>query len=292
MNSDTANQNSTNSGRKTIIVAVCIVAAVVVSAVSFFVFKNSIFTAVAVKRIEKEQFASARTVALKITDDSGDVITDYIDLRVEINRKYPTLLADFDIDTMTAWRDKANEIESSGKLPNALSGAIEKLGNKLETVCNLESDYRGMRENVLSMMDVFGEINRLYTQDENGKNPVFTISEERNKIAQWQAICQTLSSFSAELPDGDSVYLLSYLISETYSECDEINNQLSQIQAMGYGENDTVRENGTAQKTFPDITNTAGTTVSVTDKTEYEEYLYIAVCRALTQSLAEYYSGI
>ena len=67
---------------------------------------------------------------------------------------------------------------------------------------------------------------------------------------------------------------------------------MDELREKGYGDDDPVRVSTSGHKNFPDIANASGTSVSVARKEEYERYMYISVCRALTESLAEYYTGI
>lgn len=280
------------SGKKLKIILICVAVFIAAAAVLLFALKNVIFTQRAVKSIEKDDLNSARAAAQHITNNSGQVTENYVELLTEINRKYPDLLAEFNIDTFKNWRDRAEEIKSDENLPEKLIEGADALYKKLYKLCQLYGEYDGMRADVLEMMEVFNEINRLYSPGEDGKNVAFTVKEETEKVEKWEEICFVLSTYSSDVPNGESIYLLSYLVSETYGECEEIRNQLKQISAKGYDENEPVRVNGNGQKTFSDVVNTKGVTLSVLEKEEYEEYMYVAICRALTQTLSEYYVGI
>lgn len=280
------------SGKKLKIILICVAVFIAAAAVLLFALKNVIFTQRAVKSIEKDDLNSARAAAQHITNDSGQVTENYVELLTEINRKYPDLLAEFNIDTFKNWRDRAEEIKNDENLPEKLIEGADALYKKLYKLCQLYGEYDGMRADVLEMMEVFNEINRLYSPGEDGKNVAFTVKEETEKVEKWEEICFVLSTYSSDVPNGESIYLLSYLVSETYGECEEIRNQLKQISAKGYDENEPVRVNGNGQKTFSDVVNTKGVTLSVLEKEEYEEYMYVAICRALTQTLSEYYVGI
>lgn len=280
------------SGKKLKIILICVAVFIAAAAVLLFALKNVIFMQRAVKSIEKDDLNSARAAAQHITNDSGQVTENYVELLTEINRKYPDLLAEFNIDTFKNWRDRAEEIKSDENLPEKLIEGADALYKKLYKLCQLYGEYDGMRADVLEMMEVFNEINRLYSPGEDGKNVAFTVKEETEKVEKWEEICFVLSTYSSDVPNGESIYLLSYLVSETYGECEEIRNQLKQISAKGYDENEPVRVNGNGQKTFSDVVNTKGVTLSVLEKEEYEEYMYVAICRALTQTLSEYYVGI
>ena len=285
-------KNTDSSGRIMKIVAVCAAAVILTAVILVLVFKNSFFIGRTVKNIEKGDINAARISSRHITNDAGQVTGNYVELLSEINRRYPNMLAEFSIDTLKGWRDRASAVKDDENLPEKFKEGADNLYDRLYKACQLYGEYEDMRDDILDMMDVFNEINRLYTTGADGQNITFTIKEETDKVKKWEEICFVLSSFSSEIPDGASIYLLNYLVSETYGECEEIRNQLDRILDKGYEEDDPVRVTGNKQKTFSDVRNDKGVSLSVLNKEEYEEYMYIAVCRALTQSLAEYYIGI
>ncbi len=274
--------------KKSFIITFAIILAALIAAI----FKDAVLTDDALRKIRRSDFAAAKSISSYIGKTKGDSLRKYIDLRLEINREYPRLLAEFNAEKFKSWRESALEIKDGSEKNSArLYIEASKLCEKLDTVCRLIEEYDSMRPEILDMMDVFEEINRLYDKDSDGNSTVFTISEEMSKVSVWEEQCNSLSKFSAEVPDGDSIYLLSFLITETRSECSDIRKQMDELRIKGYGDNDPVRVSASGHKSFPDIANGSGTAVSVSRKEEYEEFMFISVCRAFTESLAEYYTG-
>lgn len=292
-----SNLNSENgksrSSRTGLIVAVCSVAAVLVLAVAGILLKDRLYCSLALKRVSENEFTSAYSILEHLTDDRYDALEKYIELRMDINRNYSALMVSFDMEKITEWRNTASDIVAgSGNIRGFPSDDAAGIYKSLETICTMTDRYEAIRPEILSAMDVFNEINSFYLSDPDGNRNVFTVAEERSKIAEWNRQCEVLAEYSSQLPQGDTVYLLSYLISEIRSECADLEAVMEKVLASGYSETDTVRVTGEGQKVFPDIKNSSGNTVNVCRKEEYEEYLYAGICRNLVQSLAEYYTGI
>ncbi|MBR5113348.1 MAG: hypothetical protein IK097_08015 [Clostridia bacterium] len=285
--------DTVSSRRKPIIAAVCIGAPLLILLVLFLIFGKSAVTNYAVRCMNGGNYDTARAISHMIGGEKGGILRDYIDLRSDINAEYSTQLASFDIAKASSWRDRAESVNERAKERLApLVKESDTLYKKLYSLCQLEREYENMRDDILEMMSVFSEINRLYTPDESGSKPAFTISEENEKIMQWEEICRILGEFESSVPGGDSIYLLSYLISETYAECEDIRNQLLELGEKGYSDDDYIKVSGDGRKVFPDIAGSSGVSVSVERKEQYEEYMFTDICRALTRTLAGYYTGI
>lgn len=292
---ETVNSEAGENKKKKRIPLKPLIAAAVITALLVIacVFKDTFLTADALKKIRRNDFMAAKSISSYIGNTKGESLRKYIDLRLAINREYPRLLAEYDIEKIRSWRNSASEIKELAETGSAdLYVEASKLFDSLDTVCLLTDDYEEMRPGILDMMDVFGEINRLYSKDSRGGGTPFTIREETAKVEKWEAQCTALGRFSARVPGGDSVYLLSFLITETRSECGDIKKQMEGLREKGYSDDDTVRVSTGGRKSFPDIANSSGTSVSVSRKEEYEKYMYVSVCRALAESLAEYYAGM
>ncbi len=287
------NSDNLTNRRKPLIAAVCIGAPLLILIILFLIFKNSLITDYAVRCMNRNDYDTARAVSRAVGGEKGDILSEYIAVRRDINRDYPAMLAKFDIGKATSWRDRAKALNEKANvsLPH-LADDSQALCDSLTLLCRLEKEYENMRGDILEMMSVFSEINRLYTPDESGNKPAFTISEENEKIMQWEEICRLLGEFESSVPDGDSIYLLSYLISETYAECEDIRSQLDELRAKGYSDTDYIAVSGSGKKVFPDIAGSSGVLVSVERKEEYEQYMHISISRALTRILAGYYTGI
>ena len=285
-------KDSSGGRRKAMIAAVCVGVPAIILLVLFLVFRNWLITGYALRCINKNDYGTARAISSLIGGESSEMLGEYIGLRMEINREYPEMLASFDLDRIQSLQKRARTLADDSADYRALGNEVKSLSDRLSGICRLIKEYENMRADVLDMMDVFAEINRLYTPDESGKNPSFTIGEEFSRVLTWEENCRILSEFSSSVSGGESIYLLSYLVSETYSECEEIRNQLEELRGKGYGDNDPIRVSGSGHKSFPDITGSSGVSLSVDRKEEYERYMYEGICRALTRSLSEYYTGI
>ncbi len=272
-----------------VIAAVCTAALLILA----FCFKDSFLSGAALRKAGQGDFRGAKSVSSFIGKTKGDSLRKYIDLRLEINRAYPGLLVEFDKEKISAWRDTAGEIRAESEKSNAsLFVEVAGLYDNLNTICALESRYSNMRDSILEMMSVFDEINRLYSKDGSGNSVPFTIGQETARVEKWEGLCSSLISFGGEIPGGEKIYLLSFLTVETRAECKEIKDQMNELRAKGYGDDDPVRVSTSGHKSFPDIANSNGVSVSVSRKEEYEKYMYSSICRALTESLAQYYTGI
>lgn len=281
-----------NPGKKRIVAAVCAAAAVALLAVAFLLCRNSIFYSAAKKNIRKEDFKAAQTALESVKTEKGQVLRDYATLRVEINSRYASLIASFDIDEVRKWEKEAGEIESrSSFLPDDVRPKATALYQKLSTICTLYDDFGKIQPGITEMMDVFDEINRLYSKDESGKNTPFTLDEEEQKIRSWTALHDSAYNYSIRLPGRNPVYLFSFLLKETQGELEDLKKLTEKIKQQGYGPADTVRINGDGRKSFPSVSSSDGTVLNFARKDEYVQYLFKGVCRSLAESLAEYYIG-
>ncbi len=291
MNNSNRQINSPN--RKKLIIAVCVVACLAVLLLAFLLMKNTLFLSAAEKKAESQDFKSAQSYLDGIDNEKANALSQYVSLRIDINSNYALLLSDFNIDIITEWKNTADEILSNKEyLSENIKNTVEELSSKLDTIFSLYEEFSEMESDILELMDIFGEINRLYTKDENGNNTSFTVSEEYAKIERWTELYNTVSDYFSKIPNGDNIYLLSYLLKETLGEIDDLNSAMDNILSKGYSETDTVRVSGEGHKQYQSITNSNGVTVNLARKEEYTEYLFSSICRTLTESLAEYYLGI
>ena len=193
---------------------------------------------------------------------------------------------------MRKWEKEAGDIESrSSFLPDDVRPKATALYQKLSTICTLYDDFGKIQPGITEMMDVFDEINRLYSKDESGKNTPFTLDEEEQKIRSWTALHDSAYNYSIRLPGRNPVYLFSFLLKETQGELEDLKKLTEKIKQQGYGPADTVRINGDGRKSFPSVSSSDGTVLNFARKDEYVQYLFKGVCRSLAESLAEYYIG-
>lgn len=285
------NMPAENHGNKKFFVAaISVICALVVLIVAFLACKNTIYFSVAQSKAENNNFFEALNIAESASDEKSQILSDYITLRIDINENYPKLLSEFSIEKINEWNESAAALsEKSDLLGEILSAQVTALSQKLAQISSCHSQYISIRSDVLSMMDVFAEFNRLYTVAADGKNTAFTVSQERRKIAEWDRLNSNLMSFAATVPEYENIYLLNYLIKEVQGECNDLSSAMDSVIAMGYTETDLIRLGGTAQKKFPDIQNSSNESVNVLEKEKYEEFMFDGICNELADSLGEFY---
>ncbi len=291
MNTEMTVQNKKDGGRRKLVIAVCAAAVILISCIALFLAKDSLVFLSAQKKAENGNFASAASLLEKQDSEKALALKDYCALREEINSGYPAMLTDFDIDKIREWNAKASDIASrAGSLPSGIGASVYALSEKLGNISSLYDEYFEIRYDLLDLMDIFNEVNSLYTKDADGKNRTFTIAEERAKLRRWQEELSKTQNYIYKLPSEDKVYLLNYLAKEADAEIAELSRAMDKLIAnSGVTETDEVRANGEGHKVFPSVESTSGANVTLMDKVPYEEHLFTGVCRALTETLAEYY---
>ncbi len=280
-----------HGNRKTLVAAVCVILFLAVVLFAFLAAKNPIYISLAQKQTAENDFSTAYETVQKASGAQAELLEKYITLRIDINNSYPDLLSDFDEAKINEWNEGAALInEKSDLLGEKLSVDAQLLYQTLLSVTDCISEYAVIRPDILSMMDIFHEINRLHTKDTDGKNIGFTVLEERAKISGWEHQCGLLSDFSLKVPGYESIYLLNYLIKETQGECADLTAAINSVTESGYSETDKVRFSGEGRKTYPDIKSSNNESVNLLEKNNYEFYMYKGICRALVESLAEFYT--
>lgn len=281
-----------NHGKKPLIAAVSVICALVAVIVTFLALKNTLYFSLAQKKAEKSEFSHAMQLVEKSSSDEAKLLEKYLALRFDINRSYPELVSEFNIDKINEWKAVAEELGSEAEiLGEKISADTELLRQRLALINDCYAGYQSIRSEVLSMMDVFAEFNRLYTVAADGKNTAFTVEQERRKIAAWEQQNSVLMNYAATVPGYENIYLLNYLIKEVQGECSDLREVMDKVVAMGYTETDLIRLSGTAQKKFPSIQNSNNETVNVLEKTTYEQYMFKSICSQLTEALGEFYSA-
>ena len=287
------NMKVSNHGkRKSVIAAVSVVAALAVLLIVFLASKNSVFLSMAKLNAQNGNFAAASAFITRSGHEDADAVEDYINLRTDINVNYPILLNEYDAAKIKGWAETAERLcGESNALGEVLSAEATKLSLILSQIVSAQEEYIALKADILDMMDIFNEINRLHTKDAEGKNITFTIAEEKTKISNWERLNANVLSFVSRVPGNENIYLLNYMAKEVQGEISELNDALSGVAASGYSETDTIRFSGDAVKRFPDITNSNGESVNLLDKITYEQYMYEEFCNRLVQNLAAYYSS-
>ncbi len=280
-----------NQSKKTTVIALISVFAVIFAMLVVFLFtKNNIFYSVARKRAENQDFVSAVSVLKKSESENSEILRQYLDLRIDINRSYPVLLSEYDAQKISLWKQTADYLTSYNDiLGEKIAFEVLSLSQILGDIVNSHNEYTAMKADILEMMDVFCEINRLHSKGADGKNISFTTAEERAKIQRWTELSDKLLSFSAATPGSEDIYLLNFLAKESQSEISEVTKVIDSVEADGYAETDLVRFSGEAHKVFPDINNGGGESVNLADKYNFEKFMYEEFCMGLAGNLAPYY---
>ncbi|MBQ6266319.1 MAG: hypothetical protein IJK64_00950 [Clostridia bacterium] len=278
------------TARKPLVVTVAVLCALLAVLIGVLLLRNPLLCAAAKREIGKGDFRSAAYTISHAGGSRAQALEAYIDLRLDINNGYPALLSDFDREKVEGWFAKADALSVSDALDADTKAQAEEVRNRTGLLLDLLDDYERLRPTVLSAMDVFGEINRLYTKSENGRNPAFTVVDELAKVDAWEAQNAQIIVFADSVENAESCYLLNYLIKEIQGECADLRAAMDTVLANGYKETDRIRLTGEQHKVFPSIQN-GSVSVNVAEKDVYETYLYQSVCRTLTQSLGTLYSA-
>ena len=283
-------KGNANGNRKPLVAAVCVVLTLAVMLTVFLAAKSPLYLLSAESKAVKGEFSQAAEDISKSSGEKAEVLEKYILLRLDIISTYPDLLTEFNLEKINFWKETADFIIANADL---LSGEIvaqtQTLSQLLGGIVSGIADYEAMRADVLSMMDVFNEINRLSSKDADGKSISFTVAEERAKIRQWEEKCTALEDYSRTINGSESIYLLNYLIKEAQGECTDLNEKMDIVIQSGYTETDNVRLNIEGKKRYPDIRGSNNESVNLLEKDSYEHYVYKGICRAYVESLGEFY---
>lgn len=283
-------KGSNHGKRNALIAAVSFLAVLVLILAAFLLSKNYIFHEIAKAQAEKGNFAVASKLIRQSGSEKSLVLEDYIGLRLEINESYPVLLSEYDAEKTEKWLQTAEGLcNQSEVLGGDMAQDAEELHQLLSQILQSEKEYNRLKSDILDMMDVFNEINRLHTKDADGKNTSFTVADEREKLSEWAELNGEILNFISGVPGNENIYLLNYMAKEAQGEIAELSDAIDSVAESGYGENDLVRFSGDAVKRFPDITNSSGEVVNLLDKEEYERFMYEEFCNKLVQNLALYY---
>lgn len=284
------NSVAQNRSKKPIFAAVSVVCALSVLIIIFLVCKNPLCFSIAQYKTVNRGYAEAFRLVEDIHTEEADALALYLALRIDINENYPVLLTDFQPSIVAGWTEKAMAVEEvKHLLDDGIAAEAEKLSATLNEVNSCLTQYGQIKGEIISLMDIFAELNRLYTKDINGKNTAFTVSDERIKISSWEQQLSTLINFANTVPNYENIYLLNYLIKEVEGECLDLRTAMDSVIAMGYKETDLIRLSGSAQKQFPAITNSNNESVNLLQKEVYEKYLYDGICVQLAEVLGDFY---
>ena len=281
-----------NNKKKLVIILSSVLGVIIIAAVVLLIMRGEIYYKMALNYIGNNDYESAADVIDKATGEKAELLAEYIDVRVDFNKEYRSMLTDFDEEKITEWYGSMSHVKSGYDIyPDSVREKIDDFEGRLALIENNLLVYSNLRYDITDMMDVFGEINSLIETDADGNRVSFTVSKELKKVERWETICNNLNTFSTNAPNGDTVYLLIYLINETYGECTEIKSQMQQILDDGHTEDEEITSVGDGKEEFPSITNSNGVTLNVTDPETYESYMYDDICTALMKYMSTCYYG-
>lgn len=287
------NNEKNRNLKKILLIALSVIAVLAVATVILLFNMNGIYCKLGKEKLEKNSFTDAKIYFDKCSNDEGELLGKYVNLRIEMNKKYPELLSEYDAELISKWVIAAAQVvEGKDALPESVGVDAIGVYSSLKAISDGYDKYTSLQGDILELMDVFSEFNRLYTKDSNGKNTVFTLVEENGKIERWERLYAELEKFRSAYVPEDNVYLLGYLIKEAHGECEDLKKAMAVVADAGYGETANVRLSGEGTKTFPGVTNNSGDTVSVSRKEEYEGFLNKNIQRALIENgISQYYTG-
>lgn len=286
-----SNIKTDNHCKKKVIAAVTVMLALIAALIAFLFTKDIMFYAFSQKNALKQNFESAEKLAEMCSSDEAELLNSYIDLRQDINANYPLMLSEFNKDKIKEWQKTASAVKkSSDVFGNELKAEIDKLSDVLDNICNALDEYDSLKPEIMELFDIFNEINRLYTKDESGLNPKFTIAQELAAIDRWEEIALKLDEFLKNTENGEKMYLFTYFIKEAQGEAADLRTAMNGFVAQGYDVNASIRVTGETVRTFQSIRNSNGAAVNLQQSDVYEEYMHQGMCRSLMEALGEFYT--
>lgn len=284
-----SNKPAKSTAKKTLVALLSVVCTLIVLLIGFILVKDSYFYSVAQNKVLQNDFSSAYKWAKRSSDEQADILVEYIQLRNDINNNYARLLSEFDAELVKDWNTRANLILEKFALCENIDSSIGEdltaIAAKLNNINTIVNRYRQLKPDIYSLMDLFAEYSRLYTKDADGNNIIFTVSEETQKLNQWDSLNETLAEFAQSFEEGGEVYLLNYLIQEARGESALLRSAFNE---SGYGFDEKVRLEGDNTRTVSAIQN-GSETLSLLEKERYESFMYAEICKALVENLGEYY---
>ena len=278
------------SVKKTVIITAAVIAAALVAV---FFNRSKLIVYFSQRSINSGDYSTAETLLEYDKSETSAALGEYINLRRDIKKQYPSLLREFDAEKIAEWRASAKSLYEKDAIGNAsINACIKKIYAGTGLILSADSEYSNISADVDSLLDVFSEYNRLRIQ-KNGVNTVFTLREEYSKLEKWQANLKNISDYAEVIPDYENVYLLSYLIKEAQSEIVQLKSEMDAAAADGYALDDNVHYNGSSARNFPAINNGSGTVITFRNKPEFEKHLLAGIRNQLvsTQLLKFYYGA-
>lgn len=280
-----------NRSKKKILAAVTASLALIAVVIAFLCTKNMLFFALSQKYALNHNFEAAEKLVNLCSGDESELLDSYIDLRQDINASYPLMLSDYNKDKLNEWQKTALTVKNGSIVfGDELKSEAEKLSAALDNICTAVDEYDLLKPEIMELFDIFNEINRLYTKDESGLNPKFTIAQELAAIDRWEEIALKLDGFLKNTENGEKMYLFTYFIKEAQGEASDLRSAMNGFVAQGYDVNASIRVTGETVRTFQSIRNSNGAAVNLQQSDAYEEYMYQGMCSSLVESLGVFYT--
>lgn len=285
---DTKNNNRS---KNKIVAAVAVSFALIAVLIIFLCTKNILFFSLSQRFVLNRDFETAENLAEMCSSDEAKLLDSYIDLRQDINYYYALMLSDLNIEKLREWQNTAAAVKKGCSIFNKeVRAEAEKLSDTLDNICNAVDKYGTLKPEIMELFDIFNEINRLYTKDESGLNPKFTIAQELAAIERWEEIALKLDEFLKNTENGEKMYLFTYFIKEAQGEAADLRTSMNNFTAQGYDVNAPIRVTGSTVRTFQSVRNSNGASVNLQQSDVYEEYMYQGMFSALIESLGEFYT--
>ena len=275
--------------KKSAVIAAAVLAAALIAV---FFNRSKLIILFSERNIVKGNYSAAETLLKADKGEYSKALGEYIGLRRDIKKYYPSLLIEFDAVKIGQWRGTAKTLADNGIIQNAEIGAVVRnIAAGTGLILSVDSAYAGIEDDVDCLLDIFSEYNRLHIQ-KNGENAVFTLREEYAKIDKWKRALEKISDFAEAVPDYEGVYLLSYLIKEGQSEIVQFENEMDAVASAGHGLDENVHYSDNTARNFPEINNGNGAVISFRNKADFKKYLLSGIRSQLisTQLIGYYYS--
>ncbi len=279
-----------NRNKGPIIAGASIICALIAAAVLFFVFEDILFFNVAQSRaLERDFTAACEWCELSDTEDAR-VLGDYSSLRADINENYPKLVSDFDIEKIRDWLDEAEKIseqaEECKRLDASVGKKLEVLTQKLSLIVQALDEYEALKPEITELAGLFKEYGYLYTKDANGKNIVFTVRAELEKLDRWELLNNNLLNYLVSYEETQNVYLINFFNREAMGEIEYLRNAFV---TSGFGPDEPVCLQGDDVRVYRSVQHSGGEKMTLLDTEKYTNYMYEELCGEFAEILGEFY---
>ena len=144
------------SGRRNpLVIAVSVVCALAVLVAAALLLKNPILFSAAQRQAEKENFIFAESLNKRCSSADSQLLAEYLDLRIDIDLRYPEMLSNFDPEIFRSWGERASTLAASSDTFNpALATQVKALEYKLSVACARLNEYDFMQQDKIGRAHV------------------------------------------------------------------------------------------------------------------------------------------